>query len=517
MTPEFEPFPAGLLLGALALIFMAQIFSAWLTRERSAWSLLALTGAAGVLHPSFVEACLPALLGGAAAAPPDPRLHGWLTMLTGHAILYLGEGSPRAGETMEARVRRLRLPVVLGFGLVLFALSPWISSRLLGSFVLAFHAGLIFAVTYASAMQRRFAEGMRPAAYLIAALLVLAVGTPLIVWIARQSHLPFDAGLLAAGILVLHLLLLGAATMAEPFERLRARLRALEAEQHAAEEARGQAKFLEDENRRVEDRFLARAAEIAALSQELETVRSLQDATYRRLSALTEEAPDALLTIDGKSLQIIEANARAEEFLGHSRDELRGRPLLRLLPAEHGPTEMNRLLESPSGETLANPVFFERKGGGRAPADVTPVVVRSRDRHYVHFYLRDRGPSEAQRQESQRQRGHLDDLADMPDLLVVAALDNSELILWNALAGVVARLPRPEAVTLGVSGALTRLAGPESAGAITRLCLAAAIGRRPLPEYHRLADGRTWRVSATRLRRSGEEGWLLIAVALPSS
>lgn len=510
MPPGFEPFPAGLLLGALLLIFVAQLAGAWLTRDRSAWSLLVLTGSAGILHPAFVDACMPLVMA-ETTGPPDPRLHGWLAMLAGHATLYLGGLQPDAEDTPMDRVRRLRLPIVMAFGIVLLLASPWIESRPLGSLVLAFHAGLVFAVTYATAMQRRFAEGMRPASYLIAAMLVLAVGTPLIVWIGRLSHLAFDIGVLAAGVLILHLLLLGAATLAEPYERLRHRLRLLEAEQDAAAAARERSAALEEENRQVEDRFLARAAEIAALSQELESTRLLLDSHRRHLTAVTEDAPDALIWIDGKSLQVIGANAKSEELFGISRDELRGLPLARLFPSADSPQTVRRLLEAPSGDTLGSPISLTRKGGRPTSVEVTPLLVHFRDQHVVYFVLRDRTSLDQQVADIQRARAQLDAFHDLPDLVAAAHLPADGLAVWSPTAATVARLPRDEAVKLGAEAALDRLAGPAAASALARMTASAMAGRRPFPEYHRLADERSWHVAASRVRDPRGDGWLLVA------
>jgi PAS domain S-box-containing protein len=147
---------------------------------------------------------------------------------------------------------------------------------------------------------------------------------------------------------------------------------------------------------RVDGALLAAVALIAAAGAALalrlrsrgEAARREREALERRVEVLSRWANDMVLLLD-QELHIVEANSRAEELLGHGREELCRLGLRDLVaPAFVGGLDAHVAVQLERGwehwETR-----FRRRDGTEFPVEVTVKVEQVDGRPWLHMVVRD--------------------------------------------------------------------------------------------------------------------------------
>ena len=151
------------------------------------------------------------------------------------------------------------------------------------------------------------------------------------------------------------------------------------------------------------------------------------EANYRRA---LEQASDAIIVSDRQGV-ILEVNARAEEILGYTREEIVGRGLDDFVPAEDRDRMPFRLRDLIEGRSVLSERRLQRKGGGFADVEIS-----ARDLGDGRFQAIVRDISERRRLEEQlRQAQKMEAVGqltggiahDLNNLLTVV-LANSEMI-----------------------------------------------------------------------------------------
>lgn len=124
---------------------------------------------------------------------------------------------------------------------------------------------------------------------------------------------------------------------------------------------------------------ISMACHVAEIALEDDRSRAELAASERRYHDLYENAPDTYLTIDADGT-ISDCNATLTSFLGYSKAEVIGRPVLALVDPASGqtaPTALRQLFEV--GHVHDVEVSFRHKDGRPLPISGNAIVVRSPD------------------------------------------------------------------------------------------------------------------------------------------
>lgn len=209
-----------------------------------------------------------------------------------------------------------------------------------------------------------------------------------------------------------------------------------------------------------------------------EARRAEDDRTERRLLALAESSPDAIVIIDADG-DIILANSAAETIFGYTRDELLGLKVEALVPFRYRdkhPRLRHRFLEGPRRRTMAAAIelWGLRKGGVEFPAEISLNALEAQDRAVVCCAIRDltdRKRVERKIRDQQAELAHTTRLSTMGELATGLAHElNQPLTAIAAFAdGTALRLKQGAANVEDVVEAVERIASDaHRAGEIMR-------------------------------------------------
>ena len=130
------------------------------------------------------------------------------------------------------------------------------------------------------------------------------------------------------------------------------------------------------------------------LRKEYEANKQLRDAEAKYYKLL-ETANDAIFIADAATGIIIDANKRAEDLLGYSREEIIGMHHIQLHPAEEA-THYTNIFEDPvrAGKALTKDLYVRHKNGHKIPVEINASVTLLGDKKIIHGFFRNITESE---------------------------------------------------------------------------------------------------------------------------
>jgi PAS domain S-box-containing protein len=99
-------------------------------------------------------------------------------------------------------------------------------------------------------------------------------------------------------------------------------------------------------------------------------------------------ASDIIILFD-EEYHVVEANDRALEIYGYSREEMLGLPLAALIPSRDFPLYQTRLRQIEQKGTIMAEAFHQRKNGSTFPVEVSGRIINIGDKSYVQEIIRD--------------------------------------------------------------------------------------------------------------------------------